>query len=183
MNTIFLDIDEVLNCDTSKSYCGQYVGIDKDKTQILSHIVKETDSEIILTSTWKVGWEPYRHYNSELYPEAKYLDNHLKKKGDLKILNKTREKNLLDRGTGIVTYLHIHPEIKNYVILDDEIFPDFNKFPNKIFPHLVQTNTHIGLTEKDAELAIKILKGEIRNLSIGNNNIILEKFDGPQFSK
>lgn len=173
----------MLNCDTSKSCCGPFIGIDKNKTQILSYIVKETDAKIILTSTWKIGWEPYRHYNPELYPEAKYLDNHLKKKGNLKILNKTREKNLLDRGTGIVVYLHDHPEIENYVILDDEIFPDFHKFSNKIFPYLIQTDPKLGLTEKNAELAIKILNGETRNLSIGNNNITLEKFDGPQFNK
>ena len=77
---IFLDIDGVLNASNSKSYCGKFLGIDKDKTQRLARIVNKTNSILILSSSWKVGWEPrkrYDLYTPPIYYHAKYLNNHL----------------------------------------------------------------------------------------------------------
>ena len=51
MKAIFLDIDGVLNCNgvngkgRSKSRCGAFLGIDKDKTQRLAKIVRETNAK------------------------------------------------------------------------------------------------------------------------------------------
>lgn len=193
---IFLDIDGVLNCygvdaaTRSKSRCGNYVGIDKDKVQRLSRIVKETDAILILSSSWKVGWEPngaYDKYSPSNF-HAKYLDNHLKKKGGLTITDKTRERNLALRGMGIKAYLMAHPEITNWVVLDDEKFVDYEE--RDIFPHLILTHPCYGLTDEDAEAAIKMLKDEIKGPYIAdpqkhnlpnslNFNTALDKNAGP----
>ena len=173
MNAIFFDIDGVLNAygtdlkTRSKSKCGNFLGIDKNKVRRLARIVKETDAILILSSSWKIGWEPHKRYTVEPYDyydpyssyHAKYLDNHLKKKGGLVITDKTRERNLEDRGTGIKDYLTQHPEIKNWIVLDDEIFRDFQS--QGIMPHLIKINPILGLTETDADAAIKILKGQL----------------------
>lgn len=172
MKAIFLDIDGVLNGygideeHRSKSRCGAFTGIDKDKTQRLAKIVRKTDAILILTSSWKIGWEPKGNYTVEktdIYSyssnyHAKYLDNHLKKKGKLVITDKTRERNLNYRGMGIKEYLLRHPEITEWIVLDDEIFPDY--YERKIMPHLLQTNPNWGLTDEDADVAIKMLRGE-----------------------
>lgn len=162
---IFLDIDGVLNCYNSKSRCGNCLGIDKDKTQILSKIVKTTSADLILTSSWKIGWEPYPHYKQlerqgiyDFYiswSHAKYLNNHLKNKGNLTCKDKTRETDLRNRGQGIKEYLDLHPEYTKWIVLDDEIFEDYSKY--NILPHLIKTNPEYGLTEKDADAAITIL--------------------------
>lgn len=55
MKVIFLDIDGVLNCVTSKSYCGMYVGVDADKIRRLARIVEETGAKIVLSSDWRDG--------------------------------------------------------------------------------------------------------------------------------
>jgi len=58
---IFLDVDGVLNCETSKSYVitenrKVLTGIDKDKVKRLASIVAATGADIVLTSSWKNGW-------------------------------------------------------------------------------------------------------------------------------
>ena len=143
------------NCSTdkktrSKSNCGSYVGIDKDKTKLLAKIVKETDAILVLSSSWKIGWEPKGDYNKEsVYNyHAKYLDNHLKKKGGLVLQDKTRERNLDERGMGIKAYLILHPKITNWIVLDDEIFADFQI--RGIMPHLVKVlNKQAGPANKE----------------------------------
>lgn len=202
MNVIFLDIDGVLNSygttpeTESKSRCGNYIGIDKDKVKRLAKIIKETDAILILTSSWKVGWEPKNRYNIEstdIFPNhhAKYLDNHLKKKGKLILKDKTRERNLSYRGSGIKVYLTQHSDITNWIVLDDEIFIDFKE--QGILPHLLQTDPLYGLTDNDAEIAIKMLKGQIQGPYKGGPHkpgdintfnpssldVILEKEAGP----
>ena len=163
MNAIFLDIDGVLNADTpsSKSRCAEYAGIDTDKVRKLARIVQETESQIILTSTWKINWRPppapYQNYPG-LPKHARYLNNNLQKKGKLTILDSTKERNLNYRGRGIKDYLNQHPQYTNWVVLDDEIFIDYKK--EEIFPHLILTDPKIGLTKECADFAIKILHNQ-----------------------
>lgn len=161
MKAIFLDVDGVLNCTTSKSFChddicGVITGIDSDKVKRLAEIVKATGAKIILSSDWKDGWEKY--YRNRKPSHAKYLDNHLKKKGNLIISDKTpNTHNGYWRGEEILTYLRLHPDITDYVILDDTFFEDFSI--KEIEEHLVLTNYKLGLTDGDVEKAIKILRG------------------------
>lgn len=86
MKIIFLDIDGVLNCSTSKSFChddlyGIITGIDSDKVKRLAKIVEITGAEIVLSSDWKDGWNKY--YTGRRPSHVKYLDNHLYKKENL----------------------------------------------------------------------------------------------------
>jgi len=161
MKVIFLDIDGVLNCRTSKSYChddkcGLITGIDSDKVKRLARIVEATDAKIILSSDWKVGWE--KRYITRKPSHAKYLDNHLYKKGKLIISDKTPNTHGgYWRGEEILTYLRSHPDITDYVILDDTFFEDFSI--KEIEEHLVLTNHKLGLTDIDVERAIRILGG------------------------
>ena len=162
MKVIFLDIDGVLNCSTSKSHCvednGRVIkGIDSDKVKRLAKIVEATGAQIILSSDWKDGWRKY--YASQKPSHAKYLDNHLYKKGKRTIKDKTpnTNKGTWFRGEEILTYLRSHSDITDYVILDDTFFEDFSI--KEIEEHLVLTDYKVGLTDTDVEKAIKILGG------------------------
>lgn len=163
MKVIFLDIDGVLNCSTSRSFChddlcGIIHGIDSDKVKRLAKIVDATGAQIVLSSDWKDGWEKY--YTTQKPSHAKYLDSHLYKKGKLTIKDKTpnTHKGSWFRGSEILTYLRTHQDIENYVILDDTFYDDFaNK---EIEEHLVLTNREVGLTDGDVKNAIKILLKE-----------------------
>lgn len=67
------------------------------------------------------------------------------------ITGDTKEDGKGDRGYHIEKWLKDHPEVVNFVIIDDE--SDMGNYLNK----LVKTNPFIGLTEKDIESAFKIL--------------------------
>ncbi len=160
MKVIFVDVDGVLNCRTSKSYChddlyGIITGIDSDKVKRLAKIVEITGAEIVLSSDWKDGWEKYCTIPKRSH--AKYLDNHLYKKGKLTIKDKTpnTSKGSWFRGNEILAYLRSHQDVENYVILDDTFFEDFSI--KEISEHLVLTDYKVGLTDSDVEKAVKIL--------------------------
>lgn len=71
------------------------------------------------------------------------------------ILDKTRDK-VNDRGHGIQEWLSRHPEADRWVVLDDDIFKDYEECG--IMPHLVKTYFGgDGLNADKASAAIKIL--------------------------
>ena len=86
-----------------------------------------------------------------------FLSNKLAKQ-KLRVYDTTTryEKDPSCRGNGILAYLKENPA-NNYVILDDENFMDYQDRP-AIQDHLVLTDWLVGLTEKDAEKALIILK-------------------------
>ena len=164
---IFLDVDGVLNCETSKSYVitedGRILtGIDKDKVKRLASIVAATGADIVLSSSWKNGWFQSNGLLFEqagLANHAKYLIRHLYKKGKLVLRDKTPNSY---RGGGyeIKFWLKTHPETKAWVILDDEEWHDFYEY-DEIMRHWVKTDYDVGLTDEDATAAIQILKGQL----------------------
>ena len=166
-SVIFLDIDGVLNCRTSKSYVtmedgDEFTGIDKDKVRRLASIVAATGADLVLSSSWKNGW----FQNSGLLFEqaglanhAKYLTRHLYKKGKLILRDKTPN-SYKGRGYEIRFWLKTHPETKAWVILDDEEWHDFYEY-DEIKRHWVKTDYETGLTNDDATAAIQILKGQL----------------------
>ena len=127
---VFLDVDGVLNSRTTCEWTLDYhVGIDVLRVAVLAGAIKKYGpTEIVLSSDWK-----------ELRPEADdyvYLISKLAKYG-LELAGKTTD-HYNNRGEGIQHYLESHPEIEEYVILDDNEF-DFRDYPN-IWERLIRTN-------------------------------------------
>lgn len=149
---IFLDVDGVLNCDTSGSSCGPYLGIDNDKVKRLRRIVEATGAHIVLCSSWKDEWysEPFKDEQSEL---ANYLDRKLKRER-LYIFDKTLD-DWHHRGAGILKYIKMHPIVKKFIIIDDEMF-DYEQY-SRLMGSLIRTDTHVGLQDDDVEAAVLLL--------------------------
>lgn len=153
---IFLDIDGVLNCISTKARCQGCIGIDDLKVKLLKQIIDNTNAKIVLTSTWKTEWNKNLE---ECDYTGKYLNNKLKKQ-KLWILDKT-EDNVENRGQGIYNWIKKY-NIKHWVVLDDEIFKDYKKYGIKRY--LVKTEFYDdngGLQEEHVEKAIKILNGDL----------------------
>ena len=154
---IFLDIDNVLNCRTTKEKIpvSGYLGIENRLVKILRKIADETGAKIVLTSTWKEGW--HKDY-AKCKNWVKYLRDELKKE-DLEILDVTpEEKHWSNRGVSIKEWLAKN-KTDEYVIIDDILFAEFIEFD--LIKHFVKTNPKTGITEENAEKAIEILNGHL----------------------
>lgn len=143
MKVIFLDVDGVLNFMATEARAPSgCLGVASAPVKQLRNIVKATGAYIVLTSTWKDEWE---FDEEKCSPDGQYLVRKLKREG-LHILDKTRDK-ILDRGHGIRDWLDRHPGTDRWVVLDDDIFADYEECG--VMPRLVQTCLGVdGLNEE-----------------------------------
>lgn len=161
MRIIFLDVDGVLNNDETKERCMGFLGIDPAKVQLLKYIVDMTGAEIVLTSTWKYGWEPVKKSLNDEW--GTYLDEALAAAG-LKAIAKTDDQGE-NRGEGIIDYLAEHPA-EAWVVLDDIFFNDFRR--TGVERHLVLTASEEdldGLTPELAEQAVNMMQEQLLEVS------------------
>lgn len=113
---VFLDVDGVLNTRRSCVHApsGIYVGVDEARISILASAMRENGAAgVVLTTTWKDLPEEDEDYLYLVESLAKYK---------IKVLGKTREDLSCERGEGILEYLELHPEVDEFVILDDQYF-------------------------------------------------------------
>lgn len=148
MRVVFLDVDGVLN--SLHDYWAFLEGkgdphplcyaIDRGKLAIFKRIVAETGAEIVVSSSWREDDMDYSILTQVLETV------------DLRPIDRTPQLPKQPRGNEIFMWLTGHPEVKQFVILDDcnDMEP--------IFEHLVQTKGAYGIDEDDAEQAIAILK-------------------------
>lgn len=145
MKAIFLDFDGVITIPP-KWY------LKADKIKLIKRIVDETAAKIIVSSSWRMQTVEETR-KSMIYKEKRCPRN--------KMLYWLID-NLYDvtpwvglgngRGGEIQQYLNDHPEIDNYVIIDD----DSDMWDSQLY-HFVQTNYEDGITETEAIRAIKVL--------------------------
>lgn len=157
MKIIFLDIDGVLNCQSSKSNYNGLLGIDNDKVKRLRKIVDSTNASIVLCSSWKSVWERFdKDYQRGL---GNYLDKELKKE-NLFIFDKTIDRGN-NRGEGIINWLSDKNDIESWVVIDDEFFEDYEEYG--IIEHVFKTEFYSdigGLQEEHVDTIINLLKQE-----------------------
>lgn len=150
---IFLDFDGVLNG-------GEYLGtisdwlnfdaIDKDKIQLVNHIIKETGAKVVISSSWRLGWE------------LDEIISNLEQRGFKGEIIGSTPSLASRRGHEIQAWIDsFGKEIKSFVILDDDSdMEHLHKF-------LIQTNPDSGINDRDAEDAIYFLN---RLDSLGEDN-------------
>ena len=151
---LFLDVDGVLNCQTTteRSPSGM-IGIGDVQLNFLKELIDETNSLIVLSSTWRLEFDENLNPKTD---DAKYLIEKLNER-NLKIYDMLRrEMNQYDsRGTQIVDWISEHPQFKNFLILDDEYF-NYRELNLKYF---VKTNFYgVGLNKKAIKKSIYKLK-------------------------
>lgn len=168
MKVIFLDVDGVLNSiDDLMKYREKnnikgsilYDDIANERVELLKQLVEKSNAKIVISSSWRMGWirngKP-KEYNKEglLYK----LDTKLKEFG-LSFIDVTpylwKENGHYDRGDEIRTWLQKHPEVTNFVILDDE--SDMCEFTDT---NLVKTTYQHGLLQEHVDKALRILNKE-----------------------
>lgn len=154
MKVIFLDIDGVLNlyCESRDEYgcCFHQHLVDN-----LKRLIDKTGAKIVISSTWRFSglvimkemWEK-RNLPGEVIG---ITPNFMKHYGTT-----------LCRGKEIDSYLEEHPEITNYVILDDDSDMEPHQLKNFVMTsgntdHSDPVDIGYGLTKECTDLAIEIL--------------------------
>ena len=136
MKVIFLDIDGVLNTNSDRE-------ISNDKLKLLSELVSKTGADVVLSSSWRYGWnQPEKNQPGTRIYNLKQLlkDNDIVIKDTIGLD--------LTKSIQIKNYLSTNV-INNYVVLDDEPIDSTN---------LVQTNGDVGLTQSDCQRIAYLLK-------------------------
>lgn len=146
MNIIFLDVDGVLNSrnklievynKTHKPHSSYSYPFDEICLENLKLLVQNTNSKIVITSTWR----KYSVGIDTLLKKLKEYNLDTEVIGYTKVLNTTREEEIKE-------YLSTCQEISNFIILDDD--KDFTE----LYPFLTKTNNQFGLTIQNVEDAI-----------------------------
>lgn len=141
---IFLDVDGVLNHSISTD------AIDAKCLENLREIVKQTNSLIILISSWKSGWN--KNKKEQFDSDANYLDERLKEVG-LSIFDKS-SRNAYPRCFEVADWL-VRFNTNKYVVLDDD-WGNYGNTPIK--EKLIRCDYYDrGLTKELSLGAIKLL--------------------------
>ena len=159
MRVIFMDVDGVLNYAYTKEFSpgSGCIGVAQEPLEALAELVKRTDATVVLTSTWKRGWSRTPEFRSK---DGQYLHDRLLSVG-VELFDKTTDK-IFDRGRGIHEWLSQHPEVTNWVVLDDDIFEDYKTYG--ITSHIVQTSfAGGGFKQKHIPRCEKLLTKENEN--------------------
>ena len=158
MKAIFTDVDGVLNTYKTKEMFRGYIGIDIKRLEKLKEIVDATGAVIVLSSTWRLGYNKDGH---ELQDHAEYVKEKFDSVG-LKIYDVTPDlgHNGIYRGQEIKQWLSEHEDVENFIIIDDENF-DFSY--EKLGSRWIQTQYYRGdggIQPKHVKRAIKMLNEE-----------------------
>ena len=143
---IFLDIDGVLNCNkTTRKTMSGYTFIGNRQLKNLRNIINATQAKVVLSSDWRYDRDDPKYNGDYLELEAELM------RYGIQFYGFTPELPSAHRGAEIAQWLTEHPEVSNFVILDDRTDME----PHK--DHWVQTVMARGLGKDETDAAIKIL--------------------------
>ena len=157
---IFLDVDGVLNCTSTKELTPEgFIGVEDKKIRLLADFVHEIKASVVLTSDWKDKDVRERECNPGA--DLAYLLNKLADHG-LNIAAYTRDG---DRGAAVRDYLDRFPGCA--VIFDDHWVKSFKAAG--VSRYLVQTSGRSGLQPGHIRQAKKLLELQMLSESQSQN--------------
>lgn len=153
MKIIFLDIDYVVNCMSTKERAPSgVIGVEQRLIAYIKEIVDATGAKIVLSSTWRKDWA----FNLLNGKDWDYLREEFAKQ-NLYFFDYTPIRSDSHRGREIKEWLESTDyNVRSYVIIDDEIF-DIKDLHEG---HIVQTSFNDGINPYAVKMAIEILAKE-----------------------
>ena len=163
MKVIFLDVDGVLNSDKFFDNNIDNSYIDEKTVRLLKKAVEETGAKVVVSSSFRYTRsfgkvQEILLKNGITFDKTPFLDNERGKE----------IKQWIDEHSKISKELKASSEVEDYVVLDDEIFDDFDE---EILSHLIKMEENEvrgfgkGLQEKDVDKIIERF-GRTKNIVI-----------------
>ena len=103
---------------------------------LLQKLIDETGAIVVLSSTWRLS---EKHING------------ITRYAGIDIFDKTPRSGTI-RGIEIQQYLNNHPEIENYVIIDDD-----SDILDEQMSHFVKCDGKVGFTDKEYKRCLELL--------------------------
>lgn len=147
---LFLDIDGVLNSEvyykTSFKSENSSSRFDPKSVELIKKLIEEFSLQIVISSTWRYG------ATDRLMHELKnsQLIGYLYHEWFTPVIHPAH------RGTEIKLWLELHPEVSDYIIIDD----DENMLKEQL-KRFVKTDLHEGMTEEHFNRVRAILSSVI----------------------
>lgn len=142
MKVLFLDIDGVVNCDSTKQRHRGAIGIDPYMAFLVGKIVLDTDVKVVLSSSWRHFPDGKEEVERQVTPIYDVTPTYREGMG-----GKPRDIACL-RGREIEAWLDEHPNVTRYAILDDNI----DMLPEQM-PNFFKTSWIQGITP---EIALQV---------------------------
>lgn len=163
MKVIFLDVDGVLNSDEFFDNNKDNSYIDEKTVRLLKKAVEETGAKVVVSSSFRYTRsfgkvQEILLRNGITFDKTPFLDNERGKEIKQWIAEHSKISEELKDGS----------EVEDYVVLDDDIFDDFDE---EILSHLIKMEENEvrgfgkGLQEKDVDKIIERF-GRARNIVI-----------------
>ena len=147
MKVIFLDFDGVIN------NWDHFEGVDFNNVKYLLEIINDTDAKVVVTSSNKYVFQ--RKNNIDILNTCYYRDYVSVLNGyGIEIFDVTPYV-CESRELEIIKYLEMHPEIEEYLILDDDVII------KSLLEHQVFLDLYNGITFEHVKPSINILNGQL----------------------
>jgi hypothetical protein len=134
MKVIFLDIDGVLNCETTRNPRNLPYVVDPKLLRRFKRLLDRTGAKVVLSSTWRYD------------PAGLFAARH----AGIPFVDVTPDMPRRPRRDEVLAWLSDHPRVKRYVIIDDED----DELP------LFQPSAATGLTQKIVNGVADYLNGK-----------------------
>jgi hypothetical protein len=147
MKVIFLDFDGVLNSQQDPGD-GWGVTLIPSKLELLKRLVDSTAARIVLSTSWREHWakEPTQRDATGATIDLLFGSHGLQIFDKTPVLPEGRE-------AEIKAFIEQHPEIENFVVLDDRLLG-----ADHLKGHFVKVSSYFGgLDETDIQKATDIL--------------------------
>ena len=148
IKVVFLDFDGVINDYLT------FNSVNDENVRILKRIIDETGAKVVVTSSNKYFFQ--REKARKKIEDTRIYTTYIKKLNErgIEIFGFTPLVDE-DREHEILEYLNLHPEVEQYLILDDDYII------KQCMNHEIYLDLQSGLREKHLIPAIKILNGEL----------------------
>ncbi len=145
----------MLNFNGCRDKIGGLYFVNDNRIKLLKEIIDATRAQIVLSSTWRIGW-----YDRDYGLHSPHVED----------FNKLEEK-LNESGITFISRTPILPsgyrgeEIKSW--LDNWMGEPVESFVKPFMDRLVQTSFNKGLQQKNVDKAIQLLYGGEHGINIG----------------
>lgn len=146
----FKDLNNMLgtslagSCKYPVEFRKESFNLDPICIQFIKNLVEDYDLKVVISSTWRI-YSCIEHFH-QMFRLYDWETENI-------IIDFTPCTKSGCRGEDVSQYIKNHPEVDDYIIIDDN-----NDFSPEQKNHLILTNMEFGFTHKDYEKAIELLE-------------------------